>query len=238
MPSLISAGPDFNLQPAGRPVFHEVGAVGVEPDAVLLNAAVDADDLRGHCRDHVHAPRAHRETTLILSLIHALRGQADQALTSAQEGITLGERLNSPFVTAVAHIRLAHALQLRREKHDEAIRHYQESIALGDQIAVRRTRAEAMWGLTRVHGFFGDLDAARQTAAEGREICQWAGDVWVSALIEVTLGASIVLADQPADAIEAAVARAEPVSRLRRFVWPHRRALVVKPGLLPTQTLR
>ncbi len=67
-------------------------------------------------RDHVHAPRAHRETMLILSLIHALRGQADHALTSAQEGIALGERLNSPFVTAVAHIRLAHALQLRRRK--------------------------------------------------------------------------------------------------------------------------
>jgi len=153
-------------------------------------------------RDQVHAPRAHRETTLILSLILSIRGQADRALMLAQEGIALGERLNSPFVTAVAHTRLAHALQLRREKRDEAIRHYQQSIALGDQIAVRRTRAEAMWGLTRAHGFFGDLSDAQQTAAEGREICQWAGDVWVGALIEVTLGASLVLADRPANALD------------------------------------
>lgn len=153
-------------------------------------------------RDQVHAPRAHRETTLILSLIHAFRGQTTEALTLAQEGIALGQRLNSPFVTAVAHTRLAHALQLRREKRDEAIRHYQHAIVLGDQIAVRRTRAEAMWGLTRAHGFFGDLDAAQQTTAEGREICQSVGDVWVNALIEVTFGASRVLADRPADALE------------------------------------
>lgn len=153
-------------------------------------------------RDQVHAPRAHRETTLILSLIHALRGQTAEALTLAHEGIALGKRLNSPFVTAVAHTRLAHALQLRREKHDEALRNYQESIALGDQIAVRRIRAEAMWGLTRAHGFFGDLPAAQQTADEGREICQAVGDVWVGALVEVTLGASLVLADRPADAFE------------------------------------
>ncbi len=156
-------------------------------------------------RGQTHPPRAHRETVLILSLIQALRGQVDQAFVLAQEGIALGERLNSPFVTAVAQIRLGHAWQLRpaaRENHDEALRCYQTSIALGDRLLVRRIRAEAMWGLTRAYGFFGDLEAARRAAAEGIEIGLWAGDLWIAALIEVTLGASHVLADRSADAIE------------------------------------
>ncbi len=103
----------------------------------------------------VHAPpRAarHRETVLIFSLIHALRGEVE-ALTLAHEGIALGERSNSPFVTAVAHTRPGHALQvqgLRRPKRTtKPLRSYQLSIALGDRLAVRRIRAEAMWGLTR-----------------------------------------------------------------------------------------
>lgn len=156
-------------------------------------------------RGQTHPPRAHRETVLILSLIQALRGQVAQAFTLAQEGIALGERLNSPFVTAVAQIRLGHAWQVRpaaRENRDEALRCYQTSIALGDRLLVRRIRAEAMWGLTRAYGFFGDLEAAQRAAAEGIEIGLWAGDLWIAALIEVTLGASHVLADCSAEAIE------------------------------------
>jgi ATP/maltotriose-dependent transcriptional regulator MalT/DNA-binding SARP family transcriptional activator len=155
-----------------------------------------------------HSPRAHRETVLILSLIQSLRGQVDRAFESAQEGMALGERLNSPFVTAVGQIRLGHAWQLRppardmRNARDEAVRCYQSSIVLGDRLLVRRIRAEAMWGLTRAYGFFGDLAAAQRAAAEGIEIGLWAGDLWIAALIEVTLGASHVLADRSAEAID------------------------------------
>jgi len=156
-------------------------------------------------RGQTHSPRAHRETVLILSLIQSLRGEIDQAFESAQEGIALGERLNSPFVTAVGQIRLGHAWQLRppaRDQRDEALRCYQTSIALGDRLLVRRIRAEAMWGLTRAYGFCGDLAAAQHAAAEGIEISLWAGDLWIAALIEVTLGASHVLADRSGEAIE------------------------------------
>ena len=166
-------------------------------------------------RGQAHPPRAHRETVLILSLIHSFRGRAEQAFALAQEGIALGERLGSPFVTAVAHMRLGHAWQLRRSEpplsttgiaraQDEAIRCYQTSIALGDRLSVRRTRAEAMWGLTRAYGFSarGDLESAQRAAAEGVEIGRWAGDVWIVALIELTLGASYVLAGRSGDALE------------------------------------
>lgn len=164
-------------------------------------------------RGQIHQPRAHRETVLILSLIHSLRGQAKRAFALAQEGIALGERFDSPFVTAVAHMRLGHAWQLlpagapqagqgQGRGHDEAMRCYQKAIALGDQLAVRRTRAEAMWGLTRASGFFGDLATAERAAAEGVAIGRWAGDPWIVALVELTLGASYVFAGQSAKAVD------------------------------------
>lgn len=157
-----------------------------------------------------HSPRGHRETVLLLSLIDAFCGNGNRAFALAQEGIELGDQLVSPFVTAVAHMRLGHAWQLRADAssrhtpmaHDEAIGCYQKSIVLSDQLAVRRLRAEALWGLTRIYGFSGQLAAAEQTAYEGIEISQWAGDQWIAALIELILGASYVLAEQFDNAID------------------------------------
>lgn len=167
---------------------------------------------------HFHPPRFHRETVLLLALIHVLRGRPEQAYALANEGITLGERLNSPFVTAVAHMRLGHALQMlggvgrvlapldriRAEPQSpaQAIRCYETAIAIGDRLDVRRTRAEAMWGLTRAYGFSGDLESARRAAAEGIEIAQWAGDPWIEALTRLALGASHVLAGRTTEGVE------------------------------------
>ena len=167
---------------------------------------------------HTHAPRAHRETLLLLALTHAFRGEAEPAFQRGLEAVALGEQLGSPFVTAVAHLRLGHAWQLRsargglaaqsagpadtRRAYEEAIRCYQTSISIGDRLAVRRTRAEAMWGLTRASGNLGDLDSARRAWSEGVEIARWAGDPWLAALIELTLGASLVLAGDPEPAVD------------------------------------
>ncbi|MBX0329405.1 transcriptional regulator, partial [Oscillochloris sp. ZM17-4] len=71
----------------------------------------------------------------------------------------------------------------------------------GDRLAVRRIRAEASWGLTRAYGFSGDLESAARCAREGAEISLWAGDQWVAAMIELTLGASYVLAERPAEGL-------------------------------------
>lgn len=181
----------------------------------ILEAHVEAERRAAHS-GQVGPPRAHRETMLLLSLIDAFQGRAESAFALAREGIDLGERLGAPFVVAVGHMRLGHAWQLRRRPHPpaseaagqlraEAIRCYETAIALGDRLDVRRTRAEAMWGLTRAYGFCsaaegecaGDLASAARAAAEGIEIARWAGDVWVAALTELTLGASCVLAGQP-----------------------------------------
>jgi len=181
----------------------------------ILVARADAER-QAEQKGQLHPPRAHRETVLLLALIDAFQGRAQSAYVMAQEGIALGERLGSPFVTAVAHMRLGHAWQLQENKpglaknsglwpRDEAIRCYRTAIALGDRLAVRRTRAEAMWGLTRAYGFSPtvrgsasrDMEAAERAAAEGVETSLWAGDAWVAALTELTLAASYVLAGLP-----------------------------------------
>ncbi|HMA33461.1 MAG TPA: BTAD domain-containing putative transcriptional regulator, partial [Chloroflexia bacterium] len=174
-------------------------------DAAQRALAAWAETERGEvARGQVHPPRAHRETLLILALIHAFRGEAAAAFACAEEGGAVGARLGSPFIAAVAQMRLGHAWQVRPGPADHlaaAIRCYQAAIALGDQLAVRRLRAEAMWGLTRAYGFGGDLDAARRAAAEGVETAGVAGDAWVGALVELALGASLVLAGQRAEAV-------------------------------------
>ncbi|MBL8059060.1 MAG: tetratricopeptide repeat protein [Anaerolineales bacterium] len=157
-------------------------------------------------RGQGHPPRAHRETVLLLSLIDSLLGETEAAFALADEGVTLGERLNSPFVTTVGLMRLGHAWQLRAgaAARAEAIQRYQAAITLGDQLAVRRLRAEVMWGLTRAYGLGpgADLAAAERAAAEGVEICRWAGDQWVAALVELALGSSYVLAGRLEPALD------------------------------------
>lgn len=152
-------------------------------------------------REQLHAPRANRETLLILSLIYSLQGDAPRALRSAEDSIRLGVRYDSPFVTGVGYMRLGHAHQIRGDLR-AALDAYQQAVALGKQLAVPRLRAEAQWGMTRVHGYSGDLETAKQAAAEGLAVARNAGDEWVAALVQLALGASCTLARQNDAGIE------------------------------------
>jgi ATP/maltotriose-dependent transcriptional regulator MalT/DNA-binding SARP family transcriptional activator len=146
---------------------------------------------------------SHREVQMLLSLVYAFQGEAEAALKAAQAGIAIGQRLGSPFVKAVGYMRLGHAWAIRQqpEAHLRAIECYKQAIALGDVVAVQRTRVEAQWGLCRAYGFHGDLTAAEEAAALGIEIGRRAGDPWVVALIELTLGASYVLESRQREAV-------------------------------------
>lgn len=150
-------------------------------------------------------PRGHRETTLLLSLIYSFRGEVERATACAEAGLAIGERLGSPFITAVAHIRLGHARQIGAVStaagatvaRDAAIAAYRQAITLGDRLAARRLRAEALWGLTRAYACAGELQAAADAASEGRAVALWAGDRWVATMIDLALGAAQLLAGQP-----------------------------------------
>lgn len=152
-------------------------------------------------RGQIHPPRAHRETLLILSLIHSMQGHAEEAFAAAQEAITLAGTLHSPYILAGGKFRLGHAYQIRGDLI-AAMRCYEEGIALADQIAVQRPRAEACLGMARAHGYRGDLESARRAAEEGIEIARTEGDAWMVALLQLAWGASTLVARRYRQAIE------------------------------------
>ncbi len=155
-------------------------------------------------REPVLRPRAHRETLLLLSLILAFQGEAEEAYRCAVEGTQRGQLLHSPFVTAVGYMRQGHAWLIRDDPqgYAQACRCYQEAIAIGESLAVPRLKVEAFWGLCRAHGFQGELDSAAEAARQGVAIAQQAGDEWITALIRVSLGAGYTLAGEFPRALE------------------------------------
>jgi DNA-binding SARP family transcriptional activator len=163
----------------------------------LLARRAEEERLTGESRPQ----RFHRETLLLLSLVHSLEGDADLAARYAYDGIAVGQRLNSAFVEAVGHMRLGHALQLRGDRPwdtdaqgvHQAITHYERSIDQIRAFKVMRTQVEPLWGLCRASGYSGDLPAAERYAAEALEIAARAGDEWINTLIQGTLGAGFAL---------------------------------------------
>ncbi len=148
----------------------------------------------------VQTPRAHRETLLILSLIYSFMGLGEQAYQAALEGTHRGEELNSPFITAVGHMRQGHALMLtddvshQPDSYGQARQHFENSIKISHLLDVPRLLVEAYWGLCRAYGYQGDLTKAQTYAKEGIEIANQAGDEWIASMTRLTMGASLVLA--------------------------------------------
>jgi DNA-binding SARP family transcriptional activator len=167
--------------------------------------------------------RFHRETLLLLSLVHALQGNGAAAARHAREGIATGRRLESLFVEAVGYMRLGHALQLTQFREWDlaatpaparspgstasvdglavrpgGLRHaadyYERAIRQVRAFKVMRTQAEPLWGLCRAAAYSGDLALAESYARRGLETLRRAGDEWVQDLIQVTLGAAYAMA--------------------------------------------
>jgi DNA-binding SARP family transcriptional activator len=147
-------------------------------------------------REPVQTPRAHRETQLLLSLIYAFQGQAQQAYQAALVGTQRGIELQSPFVTAVGHIRQGHALMLFSgpSHYQQARQQFLEAARLSRMLSVPRLLVETYWGLCRVAGYQGDLSQATQVAQEGIEIATQYGDEWIASLLRLSIGASLTLA--------------------------------------------
>ncbi|NOX62063.1 MAG: hypothetical protein GXP42_08975, partial [Chloroflexi bacterium] len=133
--------------------------------------------------------RTHREPSLLLSLLHALRGEAAAARQEAQTGLDLAHRLQSPFTKAVAHMRLGHAWQLppfadlRRAQE-----HYEEAIRLTRALAIQRGEAEPQFGLALLYAAGGDVRAGIEAGRRSLELAQRAGDAWVGGLARLAMG--------------------------------------------------
>lgn len=176
----------------------------------------------------VHTPRAHRETLLLLSIIHAFLGQAEEAYQTALDGTRRGDELQSPFITAVGHIRQGHALMLLNdpERYALARRQFENSLEISQSIKVARLRVEASWGLCRAYGYQGDLVMALQCAQEGIEIATQAGDEWIASLVRLAYGASLTLsaryeaaAEWLGRAVQGFQECSDPFGRAAALVW-------------------
>jgi LuxR family transcriptional regulator, maltose regulon positive regulatory protein len=143
--------------------------------------------------------RFHRESSLLLSLFFAIRGDADLAESFARQGIEIGQLLQSTFVKSVGFMRLGHALMLQSQHpfnnngFERAKQFFKDSI---NEIDVTRIHVEPLWGLCRALGYTGDLNEAEQMASESLSIAKKAGDEWISILIQLSLGAGAVLTDE------------------------------------------
>jgi LuxR family transcriptional regulator, maltose regulon positive regulatory protein len=184
--------------------------------------------------DEARPQRFHRETHLLLSLVHSLLGNASGAERSAREGITIGQRLNSTFVETVGHIRLGHALQLREPRPWspgepdvlQAMAHYRQAMEQIRTFKVMRTQVEPLWGLCRACGLDGDLVAAERHAKEAIEIASRAGDEWIRHLVQTAMGAGWVLGGRSdeaapwlAGAAEGFVRVGDPFGQCAALLW-------------------
>lgn len=144
-------------------------------------------------REPVQTPRAHRETLLLLSLIHAFMGLPESAYQAALEGTRRGPELKSPYITAIGHMRQGHALMLLNN-YTAARTNFEINIELSRTLNVPRLLVESNWGLCRAYGYQNDLAQAQKHAEQALEIATQAGDEWIASLTRLTFGASLSLA--------------------------------------------
>ncbi|MBO9541611.1 hypothetical protein J7643_13570 [bacterium] len=154
----------------------------------LLIAAV-APDREG-------ATKAHREAALILSFIEALTGGGEAALAHATSALERARRQGARWTEAVALIREGHAYLVQGETETAEAR-YREALALAVPVGVARLKAEPLMGLALLAGRQGRLSEAEAFAREGLELAQATGDVWLSALLGLSLGAVYAAAGDP-----------------------------------------
>ncbi len=210
---------------------HPDQARNLHHEARLLRAENDPDDIylearallrTGHLLEgrrlleqlpHSDAPlsesrqqRFHREASVLLSLICLMQGDLDTARCQALVGVRIGEQLDSPFVCAVAWMRLAHTYQLEMRapwqtyQAERALHYYQRAIEQVRAFKVMRVEVEPIWGLARYYGYNGDLATCRDLASRAIEVADTAGDRWFSSLVRTTLAAGLVYSGQREEA--------------------------------------
>ncbi|WP_026908067.1 BTAD domain-containing putative transcriptional regulator [Paucisalibacillus globulus] len=135
-----------------------------------------------------HLPQSHRETDLILSIIEAFMGNAEESKKLASDGIQLGLTTQSPFVEACGWMRMGHAVQLL-DRYDSKLAQqcYETSLAMMERINISRGKAEPFMGLSILFGRNQEYERAKEAANRGLMETEKVKDKWLSALIKVSL---------------------------------------------------
>lgn len=139
--------------------------------------------------NHQHLPQSHRETDILLSLIDAFMGNAEESKTFASRGIQLGLEIQSPFVESCGWMRMGHAVQLLEHYETSlAVQCYETSLEIMEKINVSRGTAEPYMGLCLLYGRKLEYDRAMENADKGLVETEKVKDRWLSALIKLGKG--------------------------------------------------
>ncbi|ASS75308.1 hypothetical protein CIG75_10110 [Tumebacillus algifaecis] len=131
--------------------------------------------------------KSHREMHLLLSLIDAFLGEADSSRWHAEQGIAIGQKLQSPFVEAVGFMRLGHAMVLAG-RLEEAQTCYHRSVRMSEELCVERGKVEGLMGLCITTGLLGELELAETYARTGLELALHVHDLWCANLLRLAQG--------------------------------------------------
>lgn len=144
------------------------------------------------------APRSHRETTVLLAWIDALTGEANSARHNATESLELGRSLASPIIETISLSRLGHGWLCGADFDPiQAQGHYQESLAIAEQMGVPRFQVEAHLGLTIIAGLEGKVAEANASAGKALAILAEIGDWYMTGILTLAWGAAMSLCDHP-----------------------------------------
>ncbi|SHG13721.1 BTAD domain-containing putative transcriptional regulator [Ornithinibacillus halophilus] len=146
---------------------------------ILLERKANSNYMSGK-----HLPQSHRETDLLLSIITAFMGEAEESKKLASEGIQLGLSIKSPFVEACGWMRMGHAVQLLDQYDGKlAEKCYRTSLEIMEKINVSRGKAEPYMGLAILFGNRSEYERAVETAQKGLNETEKVKDKWLSSLI-------------------------------------------------------
>ncbi len=131
----------------------------------------------------------HRNEGLLLAYLAALQGDATSAEFLSRASLRQAQAAQEAFAESVAWMRLGHALQLKSGSDPQEIRHcYLRARQLTETMGTPRLRAEALMGEALFCAHQGDWARSYDASLEALSITREAGDVWMSAWLQLTSG--------------------------------------------------
>lgn len=147
--------------------------------------------------DMARTPCSFRESSLILSLCYSYTGDTEKALKYAQSSIVFADKIQSPFVAAIGHVRTGHALLLDY-RHTRELCHqaYDKALAMADEMGVDRGKTEIYEGQCLMEALDGNWTEAEQIGLKAIAITEKGHDEWFAAMMYHTLGMAAGLCQQ------------------------------------------
>jgi LuxR family transcriptional regulator, maltose regulon positive regulatory protein len=151
----------------------------------------------------VALPQSHRETDLLLSLIHSFTGNGEEAKALAQEGIQLGVAMKAPFVEACGWIRMGHSVQIIN-KYDSLLakKCYETALEMMSHLQIERGKAEPLMGLCILFGLNGEFERAIEAGNLALIETNRVKDHWLSSLIILGMGLACTYNNRLAEALD------------------------------------